>query len=74
MSEVPDAEFGILQLNQPAGGWTKGYRLGYYVQIREVMKKYYDKIFAGTSSVEDAFAGMEKEANALLVRFNDAYN
>jgi sn-glycerol 3-phosphate transport system substrate-binding protein len=71
--DVPDAEYGILQLNEPAGEWTKGYRLGYYVQIREVMKKYYDKIFSGDSSVPDAFAGMEKDANALLVRFHDTY-
>lgn len=72
-NEVPDAEFGILQLNQPAGEWTKGYRLGYYVQIREVMYKHYDRIFSGDSSVADAFADMEKEANALLVRFHDTY-
>lgn len=72
--EVPDAEFGILQLNQPGGEWTKGYRLGYYVQIREVMYKHYDNIFAGNSSVEDAFKGMEKESNALLKRFHDTYN
>ncbi len=73
-NSTPDAEFGILQLNQPGGEWTKGYRLGYYVQIREVMHKYYEKIFAGDSSVEDAFAAIEEESNELLVRFHDTYN
>ena len=72
--ESPDAEFGILQLNQPAGEWTKGYRLGYYVQIRDVMYKHYNNILSGESSVPDAFAAMETESNALLTRFHDTYN
>ncbi len=70
---TPDAEIGILQLSLPGGEWTKGYRLGYYVQIREVMYKHFDDIFSGSASVDDAFAAMEKESNALLVRFNDTY-
>jgi len=70
---TPEAEIGILQLNQPPGEWTKGYRLGYYVQIREVMYKHYENIFSGKESVEEAFAGIEKESNALLVRFADTY-
>ncbi len=70
---TPDAEIGILQLSLPGGEWTKGYRLGYYVQIREVMYKHFDNIFSGSASVDDAFAAMEKESNALLVRFNDTY-
>jgi sn-glycerol 3-phosphate transport system substrate-binding protein len=70
---TPDAEIGILQLNQTADKWTKGYRLGYYVQIREVMYKHYDNIFSGKESVADAFAAIEKESNALLVRFADTY-
>jgi len=73
-NETPDAEVGIQQLNQPAGEWTKGYRLGYYVQIREAMYKQFDRIFSGDASVEDAFNDMETEANALLVRFHDTYN
>ena len=47
--EVPAAEYGILQLNQPQAEWTKGYRLGYYVQIREVMYKHFNNIFSGKS-------------------------
>ena len=71
---TPDAEIGILQLSQPGGEWTKGYRLGYYVQIRDVMYKHYDDIFAGNASVDAAFAAMETEANALLERFAATYN
>jgi len=70
---TPDAEIGILQLSQAGGEWTKGYRLGYYVQIRDVMYKHYDDIFSGSASVDDAFAAMEKESNALLKRFSDTY-
>ncbi|MBX2839269.1 MAG: extracellular solute-binding protein [Gammaproteobacteria bacterium] len=70
---TPDAEIGILQLSQPGGEWTKGYRLGYYVQIRDVMYKHYDDIFSGSASVDEAFAAMEKESNELLKRFSDTY-
>ncbi len=71
--EVPDAEIGILQLQQPSGEWTKGYRLGYYVQIRDVMNKNYNNIFSGKATVEEAFASIETESNALLKRFADTY-
>ncbi|WP_424928291.1 extracellular solute-binding protein [Amaricoccus tamworthensis] len=70
---TPDAEIGILQLTQPGGEWTKGYRLGYYVQIREVMYKEFDNIFSGQSSVDEAFEAIESESNDLLERFNATY-
>ncbi|WP_108835868.1 extracellular solute-binding protein [Tateyamaria sp. Alg231-49] len=67
---TPDAEIGILQLSQPGGEWTKGYRLGFYVQIRDVMYNAFDDIFSGEASVDEAFAAIEKGANELLVRFD----
>jgi len=70
---VPDAQIGILQLNQRGGEWTKGYRLGYYVQIREVMYKHFDNIFSGKETVDEAFQGIQDEANALLKRFAATY-
>lgn len=72
-NESPDAEVGILQLSQPGGEWTKGYRLGYYVQIREVMYSKFDNIFSGKSSVDEAFAEMTAESNKLLARFAATY-
>jgi sn-glycerol 3-phosphate transport system substrate-binding protein len=72
-NESPDAEVGILQLSQPGGEWTKGYRLGYYVQIREVMYSKYDNILSGETSVDDAFAEIESESNDLLERFAATY-
>lgn len=71
---TPDAEVGITQLTQRGGEWTKGYRLGFYVQIREAMYKQYDNIFSGASTVEAAFEAMEKESNALLERFDASMN
>jgi sn-glycerol 3-phosphate transport system substrate-binding protein len=71
---TPDAEVGITQLTQRAGEWTKGYRLGFYVQIREAMYKQYDNIFSGASTVDAAFDAMEEESNALLDRFNASMN
>ena len=71
---TPDAEVGITQLTQRSGEWTKGYRLGFYVQIREAMYKQYDNIFSGASTVDAAFDAMEEESNALLERFDASMN
>jgi sn-glycerol 3-phosphate transport system substrate-binding protein len=65
----PAAEIGIKQLTLPGGDWTKGYRMGFYVQIRDVMNREYGKLLAGEKSVDDAFATIEEEANKLLARF-----
>ncbi len=67
--ETPQAEVGIEQLTQKAGEWTKGYRLGFYVQIRDVMNREYGKIFAGEKDVDAAFVTIEEESNKLLERF-----
>lgn len=70
----PAAEVGILQLSLPAGEWTKGYRMGFYVQIRDVMNREYGRILTGEKSVEDGFAAIEKDANQLLARFAKTQN
>ncbi len=66
---APAAEVGIQQLSLPGGENTKGYRMGFYVQIRDVMNREYGRILTGETSVDDAFATIEKEANELLARF-----
>ncbi|MEX0285041.1 MAG: extracellular solute-binding protein, partial [Paracoccaceae bacterium] len=65
----PAAEVGIQQLTLPAGDFTKGYRMGFYVQIRDVMNREYGRILTGESDVESAFKTIEEEANKLLERF-----
>lgn len=71
---APAAEIGIKQLSLPAGKHTKGYRMGFYVQIRDVMNREYGRILTGETSVEDAFNNIEAEANALLERFAKTQN
>lgn len=66
---APAAEIGIKQLTLPGGEWTKGYRMGFYVQIRDIMNREYGKILSGETSVEDAFATIEADGNKLLERF-----
>ena len=65
----PQAEVGIKQLLLPTGEWSKGYRLGFYPQIRSVEEREYNKIFSGETTVEDAFKAIETEGNELLARF-----
>ena len=65
----PDAEIGIKQLSLPTQEWTKGYRLGNYVQIREVMTVEFENIINGKKSSQEALADIDKKANKLLVKF-----
>lgn len=67
--EFPAAEIGVLQLQLPGSENTRGYRMGFYVQIRDVMNREYSRILNGETSVEDAFDAIETEANELLSRF-----
>ncbi len=66
---TPDAEIGIKQLSLPAQKWTKGYRLGNYVQIREVMVEEFEKILNGQESAKDGLETIDRKADKLLVRF-----
>ncbi|OCX64545.1 glycerol 3-phosphate ABC transporter substrate-binding protein [Thioclava sp. SK-1] len=67
--EQPVAEVGIQQLMLPGGEWSKGYRMGFYPQIRSVMEREFNRIFSNETTVEDAFDTIETEGNALLARF-----
>ena len=67
--ETPQAEVGIKQLSLPSGDNSKGYRMGFYVQIRDVMNREYGRIFAGETDVDSAFNVIEEEGNKLLERF-----
>jgi sn-glycerol 3-phosphate transport system substrate-binding protein len=44
--------------------------MGFYVQIRDVMNREYGRILTGETTVDEAFATIEEEANELLARFN----
>ncbi|MGE8102335.1 extracellular solute-binding protein [Allorhizobium sp. NPDC080224] len=66
---TPQAEVGLQQLMLPGGEWSKGYRMGFYPQIRDVMNREFVKIFSGEVTVEDAFKTIEAESNEILARF-----
>lgn len=66
---TPAAEVGIKQLSLDGGEWTKGYRMGFYVQIRDVMNRELGKVFSGETSVDDAFATIKADGDKLLERF-----
>jgi len=66
---TPQAEVGIQQLQLKPGENTKGYRMGFYVQIRDVMNREYGRLLSGDATVDEAFAIIEEEANKLLERF-----
>ena len=68
--EKPAAEVGILQLSQKSGEWNKGYRMGFYVQIRDVMNREYGKFLSGDQDVDTTFSNIEQEGNQLLERFS----
>ena len=72
--KTPVAEVGIKQLMLPSGEWSKGYRLGFYPQIRTIMEREYNRIFAGETTVKQAFETVEKEGNDLLTRFAKTAN
>ena len=65
----PQAEVGVKQLMLEQGEWSKGYRLGFYPQIRVIEEREFNKLFSGETTVEDAFKAIETEGNELLARF-----
>ncbi|WP_377291400.1 extracellular solute-binding protein [Rhizobium sp. SG2393] len=67
--EKPAAEVGIKQLQLPSAEWNKGYRLGFYPQIRAIMEREYNRIFAGETTPKAAMETIKKEADELLARF-----
>jgi len=67
--EQPVAEVGIQQLMLPGGEWSKGYRLGFYPQIRSIMEREFNRIFADETTVPEAFETIKSEGDALLARF-----
>lgn len=72
--KFPAAETGIKQLMLPAGDNSHGYRMGFYVQIRDIENRELAKFLNGEISIEEALATIEKEGNDLLARFAQTTN
>ncbi|TXR51936.1 extracellular solute-binding protein [Reinekea thalattae] len=65
----PDAEVGIQQLSLHGSEWTKGYRMGFYVQTRESIYREMDRLMAGETTVADMLKAIETDGNRNLERF-----
>lgn len=65
----PAAETAIKQLSLQSGEFTRGYRMGFYVQIRDVENRELARFLNGETTIEDALATIETEGNDLLSRF-----
>jgi sn-glycerol 3-phosphate transport system substrate-binding protein len=70
----PAAETGIKQLMLQSGENTHGYRMGFYVQIRDIENRELAKFLNGETSIEDALSAIEAEGNDLLGRFAQTTN
>ncbi|SHJ25836.1 extracellular solute-binding protein [Wenxinia saemankumensis] len=66
----PAAETAIRQLSLQSGENTAGYRMGFYVQIRDVMNRELSRFLNGETDIEAALATIETEGNELLGRFS----
>ena len=70
----PAAETAIKQLSLRDGENTHGYRMGFYVQIRDIENRELSRFLNGETSIDDALATIEIEGNELLARFAQTVN
>lgn len=67
------AAIGIESMNQPHTPDTRGIRLGFYVQFREVFMEETQKAFAGQQTMQVALDSAKKRGDELLRRFEQTY-
>lgn len=67
------AEMGVESLNQPGTEATKGIRLGFYVQFRDIFKEETEKAFNGDQTMQAALDAAKARGDALLRRFEQTY-
>lgn len=67
------AAIGIESMNQPRTPDTRGIRLGFYVQFREVFMEETQKAFAGQQTMQVALDSAKKRGDELLRRFEQTY-
>ncbi|MCG8564694.1 MAG: extracellular solute-binding protein, partial [Desulfobacterales bacterium] len=72
--ENPLQEVGILQLNR-ANPTTisRGLRLGYFVQIRNIINEELEQVWNGKKSPQNALDDAAKRSNAQLINFEKTY-
>jgi sn-glycerol 3-phosphate transport system substrate-binding protein len=67
------AKVGVESMNQPATPDTRGIRLGFYVQFREVFMEETQKAFAGEQTMQVALDNAKQRGDQLLRRFEQTY-
>ncbi|MEM9778627.1 MAG: extracellular solute-binding protein [Pseudomonadota bacterium] len=67
------AELGVASLNQPGTEATKGIRLGFYVQFRDIFQEETEKAFNGDQTMQAALDASVARGNELLRRFEQTY-
>lgn len=68
------AELGVASLNQPTNEDSRGVRLGFYVQFRDIFMKETQKAFNGEKSMQQALDDAASQGNELLRRFEKTYS
>jgi len=76
--EADDAKYatagiGIESMNQPATADSRGIRLGFYVQFREVFMEETQKAFNGDQTMQVALDNAKARGDELLRRFEQTY-
>ncbi|ETD67418.1 glycerol-3-phosphate ABC transporter substrate-binding protein [Pelistega indica] len=68
----PGTDVPFEQLNVETTDASRGVRLGFLPQIRDIQEGEMENLFAGKVSVKDALADMTKRDNELLERFENS--
>lgn len=68
------AEIGVSSLDQPSSEDSRGVRLGFYVQFRDIFMKETQKAFNGEKSMQQALDDAAQQGNDLLRRFEKTYS
>ncbi|MFN4153888.1 MAG: extracellular solute-binding protein [Paracoccaceae bacterium] len=71
--EFATAEMGVASLNQPGNDNSRGIRLGFYVQFRDVFTEETQKAFNGQQTMQAALDNAKMRGDALLRRFEQTY-
>lgn len=71
--EFATAELGVESLDQPGDENSRGIRLGFYVQFRDIFMEETQRAFNGGQSMEVALDNAVSRGNELLRRFEQTY-
>lgn len=71
--ETPDTEIGILQMSQNTGEYSRGLRLGNFVQIRDIFAEEFEKYLFDEQDLNTFVLNYTERANKQLEDFSASY-